>query len=364
MEKDSSHNIYAASEQKPEQYVEQDEIAGNKDSFSKGPLFFRIGIVALILIVGAILVLQGHKRKDQVNRPEAEQEPTTQAAMSVEQFRRPAETNLTMPNTSFLLENRSEFTPREIPADGIRNLDVHWVRQAGWHIGQAQQAYRWEHWRKAVKEYRKAQQIMPSVEGLSQRLGLCHFWLKDYESARECFQKALGKEPHSPSLLNNLGLVCTSEEKYAEAENNFKKAIEVDPDYSPAYFNLGLMFYRKDDMNNCANYLREFLKFDSNNLDALHLFSLALMRAKRWDEAIVVLESSTLMLPNSAPLHFRYAEALSQGGDPKKAMSTLEKAVTLVDAKNALTWLSQGEYDSLCEREDYQKLVMKLRGAL
>jgi len=69
-------------------------------------------------------------------------------------------------------------------------------------------------------------------------------------------------------------------------------------------------------------------------------------------------------MPKAVPLHFRLAEALVEKGKYDKAMQTLNHAIELVDAKSGLTWLSQGGYDPLRERNDFQQLVMKLNQAL
>ncbi len=365
MENNTSQGIYDSPVRKGNRYVRQDSIAGDSSTVSRGSIIFRISILVIILIVGGILIMLGYFDKKGTKK-----EDTSGASspknhqIKVDSVYTPIQANAIMPRDHFLLQDITEFVPTEIPVDKKISLTVHWVQQAGWHLGRAQRQYRWKEWKEALKEYGEARHILPGVEGIDEHMGLCHFWLKEYDSAAECFECALKRHPGSSSLLNNLGLVCTLQKNYKKADQYFKKAISNDSDYSAAYFNLGLMYYRKGDMNSAANYLREYLAFDSSNLDAIHLFSLTLAKAERWDEAIIVLESSILMMPKAAPLHFRLAEALCHTGDLDKAMDVMKTALTLVDAKTALTWLSQGEFDRLRERPDYQAIVTELTNAI
>lgn len=358
-----AESVYNSRNPARREYVDQDLIAGSKDPITKSVIFYRLAILLLVLLIGGLLIgNQMSKRNRERQSVETESEVQERSEVSAERgkpFR-----NIAMPRSDFLLHDFADFTPKEIPDGGRIEMDVNWLQQAAWHLSQGQKLYRWKEWRDALREYAKVERIMPGLRGLHEQIGLCHFWLEDYQSASREFERALELEQDSPGLLNNLGLAKIFTQEYGQADKYLRQAIGVDKNYSPAYFNLGLAHFRQGEMNSAANMLRDFLSFEPGNVDAIHLFSQALMKAGRWDEAVIVLESSLMMMPKAVPLHFRLAEALVAKGEYDKAMQTISHALELVDAKNGLTWLSQGGYDPLRDRDDFQQLVMNLNQAL
>jgi tetratricopeptide (TPR) repeat protein len=62
---------------------------------------------------------------------------------------------------------------------------------------------------------------------------------KDLDTAKACYQKAVGLVPGLAGGWLNLGSCHYEQRNFAEAEKCYRKAIEVDADYSRAHFNLG-----------------------------------------------------------------------------------------------------------------------------
>lgn len=357
-------SVYSARDPKRREYVEQDSIAGPKDPLTRNVIIYRLAIFLLILIVGGLMIANQVAKRKRERESAAEQLREDERVSQVAAEQDVSFRNIAVPRSDFLLHDFADFSPAEIPADGEITLDVNWLQQTAWHISQGQKLYRWKEWSDALREYEKAERIMPDLHGLHEQMGLCCFWTEDYERAGREFEQALELDEDTPGLLNNLGLAHIFMEDYEEAEQYLSRAIQLDDKYSPAYFNLGLTRFRQGDMNAAANSLRDFLALEPGNEDAVHLFSQALMKAGRWNEAIIVLESSLMMMPKAVPLHFRLAEALLEKKQYDKAMDTIDRAIDLVDAKSGLTWLSQGGYDPLRQRADFQELVMRLNQAL
>jgi tetratricopeptide (TPR) repeat protein len=359
-----SESIYSAESPGRRQYLEQDSLAGKSDSLNLKKYIYRLGVLLVILLLGAALIYYHHSNTGRGAEADGLISSARQRELAAAPVAVPRSDQAPSSEFQFMLHDYADFSPVEIPRDGPDRIDINWIQQLAWHLTQGERLYRWKDWSDALREYGQAARIMPELAGLNERIGLCHFWLKNYEQAAAYFDLALKTSPDSPGLLNNMGLAMIYLGDHEAAEKHISRALAIDDRYSPAYFNLGLSKFRRGDMNAAANAFRDFVSFEPENENAIHLFSQALMRAGRWDEAVVVLHSSLLMMPKAVPLHFRLAEALVKKGSLDAAMDTLQRALALTDAKSGITWLSQGGYDPLRQRADFQQLLAELNKAL
>lgn len=71
-------------------------------------------------------------------------------------------------------------------------------------------------------------------------LGILFYSNSDYERARDCFEAALGVNPHDFLLWNRLGATLANGGKPEEAIGAYQKALELRPTFTRAIYNLGV----------------------------------------------------------------------------------------------------------------------------
>ena len=62
---------------------------------------------------------------------------------------------------------------------------------------------------------------------------ICQVYLKDYESAMECYQRILNVDSTHHKSYYQMGLMQYDQKKYNEAHENFKNALKANPKYAP-----------------------------------------------------------------------------------------------------------------------------------
>lgn len=357
-----SGGIYDLEKPEPLKFVDQESIAGKKDSVSSKSIAFYVLILVFVIAVGAVLLIMQHfetaTASDQAEIPKV----STPSVFQTSQVK--AAAPVSNPSARFAIHELAGFDPLDANPEESVVMDVNWLQQTAWHLNQAERYYLWKDWRDALNEFRNAERIFPGLPGLQERIGLCLFWLEEYGKAAEAFRQEVKMTTGSPGIFNNLGLAYMFEERYADAEESFEAAVRLNEDYGAAYLNMGIMYFHQSKMNEAANAFREYLRLEPNDAEGIHYFSLALMRAERWSEAEIVLNSAIIMMPEIPALYFRLAEVKARKGEGDAAMQSISSGIELVDPKSALTWLSQGSYDALRQRQDYQNLVAMLTDLL
>jgi tetratricopeptide (TPR) repeat protein len=75
--------------------------------------------------------------------------------------------------------------------------------------------------------------------------GLCHYRLDDNESAIDCFDSALEKEPDNILALTNKGICLYSLNRIPDAFSIFNKVLKLNPNVFPAWYYIGMYYLPK-----------------------------------------------------------------------------------------------------------------------
>jgi tetratricopeptide (TPR) repeat protein len=263
-----------------------------------------------------------------------------------------------------ILDEIEPAVEQEEVSKGPASLTARWVVQAAFNLRQAQRAYAEQNWDVALREYRAALDILPELAGVREIIGICHLRLRDYPSAEAIFATAVEAAPGTPALLNNLGVALMGQNRMEEAEARFREAFEAEVDYLPARQNKALLLFRMDRFEDAAAEFGRLLERDSRHAEAALMLAACWMRLDRWSEAALTLNELARLNPQSAPVHFRLAEARGRSGDLDGAMKALDAGLELVDVATAMLWLNRREFDMLRERPEFQARVLELTKAM
>lgn len=103
-------------------------------------------------------------------------------------------------------------------------------------------------------------------------LGLCRYFLGDYESAEKAFSLVLQTVPLN-EVYNNLGATLSQQGRFPAALTNFRKALDgdsTDPDY---HFNIGYVLWKEGNFSDAAESFRAVLERDSEDSEAKTMLS-------------------------------------------------------------------------------------------
>jgi Flp pilus assembly protein TadD len=264
--------------------------------------------------------------------------------------------------TQFMMDELSELKNITLPEKGDMPLNTQWIKQAAYYLIQAEKAAREERFDDAIDSYGKALLIYPKLQGAHRQLGLAYLRKKDYQNAAPEFEKASAEEAMTYGLANNLGVSYLALEDYKKAENSFLMATQLNPQYALAYFNLATLYLRTGDPTKAAGFFEKYLSYKPEDVAAAQTYAMVLVQLKRWDQAAGLLQQIATFAPDVAPIHFRLAEALSHTTHRDAAIESLKRAVSLVDPRQALAWMSRPEYDLLRNEPGFRELLNDLSG--
>lgn len=83
------------------------------------------------------------------------------------------------------------------------------------------------------------------------------FYLKEYQSAADYYEKVLYFKPHSLEIIYNLSKALFELEKYNDSEKNLNIAISMNPFYIPAYIQLVKLYIKQDLKSQAIKVLNE-----------------------------------------------------------------------------------------------------------
>jgi len=261
---------------------------------------------------------------------------------------------------SYAYETLAENDLIELTDQASYPLDSTWIKQAGTRLNMADKALQHGQLNEALLRYNEALKIYPDIKDVQRYIGLIHLQKKEFDLAISAFEKAIAQESNNPRLLNNLGICFLGLNEYDKALIVLEAALIQDPSYLMAHYNIATLYYRQQAYDKSLPYFEYYLGADNENLEAYQLYAKSLIQLDEWDVASEVLAELSRKMPDSAPVYFRLAQALSMQQQPSPAMSALEQGIALMDTRRALSWLNKKEFDVLRSSPEFQTLVESL----
>lgn len=262
------------------------------------------------------------------------------------------------PETMYLFEELSPPRKNE-PAEDLP-LSISSVKMAAYHLVQAERAARQDRYEDALTSYQNAARIFPDMLGVQGQIGVLALRLKQYALSAEAFEKVAREAPMTFSLANNLGVAYLGMEDFSKAEAAFRLAVKINPQYAMAYFNLATLYLRQGQLEKAVDYFEQYMTLQPNDTMAGQTYALILIQLEQWDRAAKLLQMIARVAPDVAPIHFRLAQALSHGPQRRAAVEALKRAVSLVDPRQALAWMSRPEFNLIRDDPGFQDLLLEL----
>jgi len=127
---------------------------------------------------------------------------------------------------------------------------------------------------KSVEHLEKAGKEKDSEAEL--KLAVSYYNKKEYEKARENYEKVIEKDPNNLTAYNGLGNLFRDQKNNEKAEEYYRKALEINDKYTLAYSNLAIMFLDNGQLDEAKNIIEKGLEKvpDSTTLKNIQGFTI------------------------------------------------------------------------------------------
>jgi protein O-mannosyl-transferase len=112
---------------------------------------------------------------------------------------------------------------------------------------------------RAIKEFRRAADILPGYEYALYNLGVQYYEMGDEENALKTYLETLKYFPNHNNANNNVGVIYFNRKQFDEALIYFQKAAAVDAKNANAVGNIGAIYQNKGDMQKAKEYYEKAL---------------------------------------------------------------------------------------------------------
>ncbi|CAJ1419856.1 unnamed protein product [Effrenium voratum] len=155
--------------------------------------------------------------------------------------------------------------------------------------------------RGAIEVYDEAQKISPDDWEIWHNKGLCHMYLRHYDSSIECFSKANAIQRHDVTFMQ-LGKVYALQEDYKSAIDVYTEALEFSPEHAELLTTLGILYLRMGENFKAFDYLGNALTHDPKNAKTILAAGSIIQDHSDMDVALIKYRVAAVHTPNSAQL--------------------------------------------------------------
>ena len=120
-------------------------------------------------------------------------------------------------------------------------------------------------WQLAVKAYRKALQLDPTLADCWNNLATIYYRVGKKKKAIRFYMNALKINSSYKLAYYNLGNIFEELKKLRTAVRMYLKAIELDPQYYDAHYNLALVYDKLHSYNEACHHWEIYFRFDSSS---------------------------------------------------------------------------------------------------
>ncbi|MGB2842045.1 MAG: tetratricopeptide repeat protein, partial [Halobacteriota archaeon] len=220
---------------------------------------------------------------------------------------------------------------------------------------------------KAKECYEKAIELDKENVDAWMNLGLVHSKLEDYEKAKECSEKAVELDKENVDAWSGLGGVYFNLKDYEKAKECVEKAVELDKENIDAWLNLGLVHSKLGDYEKAKECSEKAVELDKENVDAWMNLGVTHVKLKNYEIAKNCFEEGIRLDPENEDAIVSQIEVLILKGDYEEAFEKARAHENLFESKKyrilalffeVLSIGLQNKYDEF--RDEIKKLFQHL----
>jgi tetratricopeptide (TPR) repeat protein len=165
---------------------------------------------------------------------------------------------------------------------------------------------------------------------------------KNWANAIEAFESAVKADPQYPEAWRELGRAHMYARQYPDAEAAFRKYLELAADDHLAYLNMAWVLYTEKKYELEEDLLVKRIAVAPKDGDALFRLGTAYLALHQPEQAVPVLERSTVQFPKYAAARLALGRAYLETHQDDLAVETFHKVLDLDDGENMLNSVAYG----------------------
>jgi len=135
-------------------------------------------------------------------------------------------------------------------------------------------------------------------------LGSIYFVEKDYEKAKNCYDKSLDFNNKNEKTFYNIAMTFLVIEDLEKAKEYFLKAIELNPKYLNAYINLGIVNKRLELVDEAIFCFETAIDIDPNEADIYYNYANIFLKTEQYNTSLIFFKKALEL--NSKDTHKIY----------------------------------------------------------
>jgi tetratricopeptide (TPR) repeat protein/transglutaminase-like putative cysteine protease len=186
---------------------------------------------------------------------------------------------------------------------------------------------------------------------------------KNWANAIEAFGSAVKADPQYPDAWRELGRAHMYAHQYPDAEAAFRKYLELAPDDHLAYLNMAWVLYTEKKYALEEDMLVKRIAVAPKDGDALFRLGTAYLALHLPEQAVPVLERSTVQFPKYAVARFALGRAYLETHQDDRAVETFRKVLELDDSEdrlNSVAYTLAEHNSSLDVAENWSRLSISV----
>ncbi len=218
---------------------------------------------------------------------------------------------------------------------------------------------------RALKEFEQVVKLQPNDATARLRIGLIHLRQEEYQKAEKTFSELLKEVPALDQVRYYLGLVF---EKQGKVENAVKVLEQVKSSssvYIDAQLVLGFVYEGHENLGSAESTLRKALKEKPTATSVRAGLAGVLVKQRRYEEAITLLEQGISKSSKDETLWFSLAEVYDKMGNLPKFVECVKTVIEVnPDNANALNYLGYTYAEkriNLAEAEQLIKRALEIK---
>ncbi len=172
---------------------------------------------------------------------------------------------------------------------------------------------------------------------------LVNFEQKQFSMARLCALRATKIQENDPEIFFTLGLINLAEKEPAKARVQFKNAINARPDFLPAHLELEKMAMSQEDYAGAEESIRQILRANGKNAEALVDLGVALKGMGQFDKALEAYDAAQKINANIPAIYFNRGlhrchlrRRGGPNGRPEKAIELFKAYISMAGGGTSL----------------------------
>ena len=150
-----------------------------------------------------------------------------------------------------------------------------------------------------------------------------------WRDTENLWRYAIEVDPDCAICHGNLGVYFAQQNLYQLAKAEFDRVLVLRPDGKKVHLQLGYLYATRGDFPRAVDHFEQYVAKYPNDVEGLNNLGVALVNAKRTQEALGHLHRGLRIQPSHAQLHVSLAYAYRDLGDLPRAMSLYRDAVKL-----------------------------------